>query len=133
MYEDLNLGICLKDEVLQVNTLDEFKRQRILLVGIDTMLEAERNKKHWIWSYTYYPVKWKYDCCSSTLIGDHYISIEEQYLLRLGTSNRELNLERRFRFSFFKLRSMGKTLRGEKIFQNKQNFILIFVCTPYFI
>ncbi len=28
----------------------------------------------------------------------------------LGTSNRELNLERRFRFSFFKLRSMGKPL-----------------------
>jgi hypothetical protein len=80
--EDLNFGICMKDEVLQVNTLDEFKRHRIFPVGIDSMMELQRDKNYWIWPYTYYPMNWKYDCCSTTLIGDHYITIQEQYLLR---------------------------------------------------
>ncbi len=80
--EDLNFGICLKDELLQINTLDEHKRHRIFPAGVGAMLAIERHKSHWIWPHTYYPVKWKFDCCSSTLIGDHLVSIEEQYLYR---------------------------------------------------
>jgi hypothetical protein len=81
--EDLNFGICMKDEVLQVNTLDEFKRHRIFPVGIDSMLSlGKRENSYWIWPYTYYPVNRKYDCCSNTLVGYHYVNVEEQYLYR---------------------------------------------------
>jgi hypothetical protein len=39
----------------------------------------------------------------------------------LESSNRELNLEVRFTFRFFKLTSMGKTLWGEKILYLHKN------------
>ncbi len=64
----------------------------------------------------------------SQLRGHIKRKIQFEITFKLGTSNRELNLERWIRIRFFKLTSMGKTLRGEKIFQNKKNFILIFGC-----
>jgi hypothetical protein len=79
--EDLNMGICLKDDVIQVNTLDEFKRHRIFPVGVESMLATVRSSKYWIWDYTFYPLKWKFDCCSDTYIGQHYVSVYDQYLL----------------------------------------------------
>jgi hypothetical protein len=48
-------------------------------------------------------------------------------LLKLESSNRELNLELRFPFCFFKLISMGKTLWGEKILKHK-----IYLCSNGF-
>jgi glycoprotein-N-acetylgalactosamine 3-beta-galactosyltransferase len=81
--EDFNVGDCLKNEALQINTLDEFKRYRFFPVPIGDFISAERrDPKYWLWSYNYYPVKWKLDCCSNTFIGEHNATIEYQYLLR---------------------------------------------------
>jgi hypothetical protein len=54
---------------------------------------------------------------------------EEKYMLRLGTSNRELNLERRYRFYFFELTSMGKNLRMGKDISTLKKFVIL--CNKY--
>jgi hypothetical protein len=80
--EDLNMGICLKDEVVHINTLDEFERHRAFPAGVQAMMEINRAYEYWIFDFTYYPIKMKLDCCSDTYIGQHYCYVDEQYLLK---------------------------------------------------
>ncbi len=94
--EDLNLGICLKDDVVQINTLDEFRRHRYFPIGVETMVETQRDYKYWIWDYTFYPMKWKLDCCSDTYIGQHYIYVPEQYLLKYLIYNATVFLNNKY-------------------------------------
>jgi hypothetical protein len=79
VVEDQEFGKCLADNVLMVDTRDELKRQRFFHNKLDDELgmfkKAKRMRK-----LIFYPYKLGLDCCSSTHIATHHISIEIMYV-----------------------------------------------------
>ncbi len=78
VYEDQEFGKCLADNVLQVDTRDELKRRRFFHESLDSEIALQDTKE--IHKYIFYPYKDGLDCCSSTHIATHHISMGIMYL-----------------------------------------------------
>ncbi len=78
--EDAEVGICLADTAIQVNTRDAKGRHRFFPVPITSALDP-LGPSYWYQHNQYYKLKMGLDCCSDTPIGFHYISPHFMYVL----------------------------------------------------
>lgn len=94
--EDLNVGYCLQNDVLQIDTRDEFKAHRFFPIFISQVIGYDEIPDYWFWEYNYYDTKWNFECCSETFIGAHYSDIEYQYLLKFLIHNMTVFLNNKY-------------------------------------
>jgi glycoprotein-N-acetylgalactosamine 3-beta-galactosyltransferase len=78
--EDLEMGKCLVNDTIQVDTRDEKDGHRIFPVYPDDALDPF-GTPYWYQKNQYYKINIGLNCCSETPIGFHYIDISTMYLL----------------------------------------------------
>lgn len=78
--EDLEVGICLRNNTIQVDTRDENHKHTFY----PTLPEDDLNpfgQRYWYHTYQFYKIDQGSNCCSDMPIGFHYIDIENMYLM----------------------------------------------------
>jgi glycoprotein-N-acetylgalactosamine 3-beta-galactosyltransferase len=80
--EDLELGRCLENSTIYVDTRDELNQKRFFPVGVEEHLRPFYNESsYWYDQMIYYPARYgSLDCCSDVPIQFHYIPPVEMYL-----------------------------------------------------
>ena len=77
--DDVQIGICLKSaNVSYGNSSDSLGRPRFIPIPLNELLvDPSAPLRGFFESYSAYPVKEGFDCCSDDLIGLHYVSADE--------------------------------------------------------
>lgn len=78
--EDLELGNCLANSTIQVDTRDDNHKHTFYPASADDALDPF-GTPFWYQSYQFYKVRQGLNCCSEMPIGFHYINIENMYLM----------------------------------------------------
>lgn len=81
--EDVNIGICLESLGVPVHdSLDSLKRERFHPFPPESHVNTDLiDKRNWLWSYNYHPLKVGPECCSDTSVTFHYISPHFMYTM----------------------------------------------------
>lgn len=78
--EDLEVGLCLRNNTIQVDTRDEYHKHTYYPTSPQDALDPF-GKPYWYQQNQFYKVDQGLNCCSDMPIGFHYISIEKMYLM----------------------------------------------------
>lgn len=78
--EDLEMGNCLVNNTVQVDTRDELEGHRFFPVSPNDALDPF-GMQYWYQKNQFYKINIGLSCCSDTPIGFHYVDISHMYLM----------------------------------------------------
>ncbi|CAO1369060.1 unnamed protein product [Diamesa hyperborea] len=80
--EDFEMGKCLQNTTIFVDTRDEQNQMRFFPLSVEDHFQANRDPDYWYFQNLYYNVtQGSLDCCSDSVAGLHYIDPKEMYML----------------------------------------------------
>jgi glycoprotein-N-acetylgalactosamine 3-beta-galactosyltransferase len=78
--EDLEMGKCLENSTIQVDTRDEKDGHRFFPVSPSDAMDPF-GTPYWYQKNQFYKINIGLNCCSETAIGFHYVDISHMYLM----------------------------------------------------
>ncbi|CAO1358115.1 unnamed protein product [Diamesa tonsa] len=76
--EDFEMGKCLENTTIFVDTRDEQNQMRFFPLSVEDHFQANRDPDYWYFQNLYYNVtQGSLDCCSDSVAGLHYIDPKE--------------------------------------------------------
>lgn len=81
--EDLEMGRCLQNSTVFMDTRDEYNQKRFFPIGIEAHFKPEIDSTLWYFQINFYAFigQGSLECCSDKIIAMHYIKPSEMYYL----------------------------------------------------